>query len=374
MDKLLNFNRKTDKPGKIKISLVGDIFPANSHYTIGFGNGSHYINNANSEWEKHLQTVFCNSDLSFCNLEVPLIKNDTRVDESAFVGSNNFASSLKRIGINVVSIANNHILEEGAEGFNQTKNALLDSGLEAIGVNEGNLSNIYIYKKGELSIGFAGFNGINDIPNPKLYSELNIDSVYNTLEKMNSLGLNYKLLSFHWGQEYSNLPSTDQIEFAHKVIDYGADIIVGHHPHVIQPIEKYKNGLIIYSLGNFIFDFLFSKQFSTGMLVDVFLGMEGEIDFKFSKVLLEENMYVRVEQSKSFYKKIKKYNSKVEKIGSKTLKKYKGSHRFNYILNRLYQRILMKRKIIELLFFSRNRNKLVNNIMKRFKNKKNNSQ
>jgi poly-gamma-glutamate capsule biosynthesis protein CapA/YwtB (metallophosphatase superfamily) len=83
---------------------------------------------------------------------------------------------------------------------------------------------------------------------------------------MQSNNADIKILSFHWGNEYIHHPSLGQRNLAYKCIEAGADIIVGHHPHVIQPYEKYKEGHIFYSLGNFCFDNLQSKQTRTGMI------------------------------------------------------------------------------------------------------------
>lgn len=76
-------------------------------------------------------------------------------------------------------------------------------------------------------------------------------------------------MSLHWGNEYIHYPSISQIKLAHKIIDAGIDIIIGHHPHVIQPVERYKNGVIFYSLGNFLFDMLWSKKVRHGMIAKI---------------------------------------------------------------------------------------------------------
>jgi len=80
---------------------------------------------------------------------------------------------------------------------------------------------------------------------------------------------NLVIVSMHFGEEYQFQPSPNQTYLAHLAIDSGADLVIGHHPHFVQPIEKYKNGYIAYSLGNFVFDQGFSKETMKGLLLEV---------------------------------------------------------------------------------------------------------
>ena len=79
------------------------------------------------------------------------------------------------------------------------------------------------------------------------------------------------IVSFHWGEEYQNQPNKEQRYFAQLAIDSGADLVIGHHPHVVQPVEKYKNSWIAYSLGNFVFDQSFSEKTMKGFLLEVII-------------------------------------------------------------------------------------------------------
>jgi gamma-polyglutamate biosynthesis protein CapA len=346
----------------IKISLVGDIFPSNTTYTKGFGNGSRFLQDYGKELENQLKKIFNDSFISFGNLEAPLIEDHAIVNYNSFAGSKYFAKTLKNIGFNIVSIANNHILEKGKEGFLSTKDALSIAGVNYVGAFNESKSNIVVFEKDKRKFGFAAFNVIQDIPNPNVHADLNMENIKKTLDEMISLKIDYKLLSFHWGNEYINIPSHDQIKIAHSTIDYGANIIIGHHPHVIQPIERYNNGIIIYSLGNFIFDFLFSKEFKLGMLIDLYINGNNKIDYEVSEVRLEEYSPKIIINSTQLLNKLNNYQNKMNNLSSQSNEVYIHYYNNKLKLNHLYQRIMMKIKLIQLMIFSKYRKQLLKNI------------
>ncbi len=169
--------------------------------------------------------------------------------------------SLKNMGFRMVSIANNHIYDYGEKGLADTINNLENKKIayvgagknrkEAFNVKEIEIDNI---KAGVLARTFtceAANSGFRD-DEPQA-AELNRNRL---LEYIKSIRDNYNLLVIllHFGYEYCEYPMYEDVLFCRKLIDTGADIIVGHHPHVVQGIEKYKNGIIAYSLGNFLFD------------------------------------------------------------------------------------------------------------------------
>ena len=348
-----------------KVTLVGDIFPSNLVYTKRFGNGSLFLKNVDNTWAAGTKKLLMNSDIVFGNLESPLIKDEEFVDSSSFAGSEKFATTLKDLGFDVVSIANNHILEQGLEGFLNTQSALNEAKVNYVGAFNDKKSNIIVIEKNGLRFGLAAFNAIKDIVNPNLHADLTLNNIVKTIDEMNTLGLDYKLLSFHWGNEYINIPSHEQISLAHSVIDYGADVIIGHHPHVIQPIERYKNGIIIYSLGNFVFDNPYSKQFKLGMLIELFFNKGEKIDYKVLEVKLSRKRINSVFQSSNLNKKLNKYESQMLNLFDSSENDYIKFYKRKLRQNHLYQRILMKLNILEQLIFSSNRIQLFKNVFER---------
>ena len=350
----------------VKISLVGDIFPANSTYTKRYGYGSLSVNNTGESWEKNLYGMFKDSDIVFGNLEVPLIDDPQIVDNNAFVGSKEFAIILKKLGFDVLSIANNHILGYGSGGLKSTLNALSNECISYAGVYDDKKSNIAIIKKDNIKFGFAAFNAIQDLHNPDLLADLTLENIKKTLDEMKALNLDFKLLSFHWGNEYSNIPSFDQIRLARDIINYGADIVIGHHPHVIQPVERYKHGIIIYSLGNFIFDFPFSNQFKTGMLVELNIEAGRKIESVISGIRLHQEKINYIDLSSQFRRKLNRYTVNLSRLSGKTRNDYMKHYNKKLAVNHFWQRVLMKRKLLILLFFSNHRKQILKNIYDRF--------
>jgi poly-gamma-glutamate synthesis protein (capsule biosynthesis protein) len=92
------------------------------------------------------------------------------------------------------------------------------------------------------------------------------------------------IVGIHWGEEYINTPTERQKEFGHKIIDWGASVLVGHHPHVIEPAEKYNGGLIVYSLGNFVFDQNFSKETMEGNILYITFKENGVEEYSLQKI------------------------------------------------------------------------------------------
>ncbi len=357
-------------PDKVaKITLVGDIFPSNLVYTRKFGNGSLFLNGIDNNWAERTKDLFADSEIVFGNLEAPLIKDEEYVNNSSFAGSGKFGAVLKSLGFDVVSIANNHILEQGQEGFFNTQSALQDAKVNYVGVFNDGKSNIVVLEKGGLKFGFAGFNAIKDIANPNLHADLTLENVIRTLDEMNALGLDYKLVSFHWGNEYINIPSYEQISLAHSVIGYGADVIIGHHPHVIQPIERYKKGIIIYSLGNFIFDNPFSKQFKLGMMIELFCSKEKKIDYKAFEVKLNGEKINSVSSSLNLQEKLNKYESQMHNLICTSKDDYIKYYKSKLRRNHQYQRLLMKIHLLRMILLSNNRKQLINNVFDRVSGK-----
>ena len=161
-------------------------------------------------------------------------------------------------GFNILSLANNHIMQHGQKGLENTIDILNKHGIKYIGVEipKMNICNRATFDIRGLSICFLGYNLRPQqyfIDQP-LYVEGNFDKIANDIEQVKTQ-TDLIVISLHWGDEFVNQPSPEQIVLAHKIIDCGADIILGHHSHILQGVETYKGKIIAYSLGNFIFDF-----------------------------------------------------------------------------------------------------------------------
>jgi poly-gamma-glutamate synthesis protein (capsule biosynthesis protein) len=193
------------------------------------------------------------ADITFGNLESPLINNcPTTSIGMVFCGRKEAVEGLKFGGFDVLSIANNHILNHGQEGRRQTMELLDKSGIAAA-------SDQLITKQfGNITFGFLAFDLVT-YPKALVVEEV----------KKNANKVDILIVSLHWGAEYQKEPTSTQRQLARQIIDAGAKVIVGHHPHVTQPTEKYHDGLIFYSLGNFVFDQPWSEETKKGKIAKV---------------------------------------------------------------------------------------------------------
>ena len=196
-------------------------------------------NNDNSYFFKGVKSIFGADDLTLVNLETTLTASNKMARKKfRFKGDPAYVSILKEGSIEMVNISNNHIYDYLHKGYEDTLATLSNAGIQYSG--EGNTA--YYTAKGIriASIGYTGWS--TSIKNRLLGDIKNV--------RQNA---DIVVVSFHWGAERSYYPNDIQIELGRSSIDAGADIVVGHHPHVIQGIEYYKGRYIVYSLGNFCF-------------------------------------------------------------------------------------------------------------------------
>ncbi|MFF2878016.1 CapA family protein [Gottfriedia sp. NPDC057991] len=240
-------NNNTAKPENIettiKISAAGD-------FTLGSDEDFQYINSFPAEANKNglayftkgLNNIFKQDDLSTVNLETTLTNAKIRATKTfRFKGNPSYAKILTLSGIEAVNLANNHSHDYMQKGFEDTINNLKKEKIGYFGYNDQYVTTI----KG-VKVAALGYEGWNDSP------ELRI-KINNDIQNLRKNGVKIILIHFHWGIERDYVPNSTQKNLAHYAIDHGADLIVGHHPHVVQGIEEYKGKFIVYSLGNFMF-------------------------------------------------------------------------------------------------------------------------
>jgi len=202
-------------------------------------------------------------DIVFGNLEGPVVgePQDYSHQSLKFAFGTESLEALSSAGFNLLSLANNHASDMGKDGFEKTKKYLKEYQIDFIG-------NPFYYQPNSKNVPFIAENIIFTAFNQILPYEMKDEEMINTVKEMHSLNPNkFLIISLHWGKEYQLNHSLAQQKLAHQIIESGADLIIGHHPHVVQNIEKYKEKIIFYSLGNFIFDQYFSKETQQGLAV-----------------------------------------------------------------------------------------------------------
>nr|WP_204617195.1 CapA family protein [Desulforadius tongensis] len=190
---------------------------------------------------KKVAAIFKNDDLTIANLETTLTNAVVRADKKfAFAGKPEYGGILVSGGIDAVNLANNHTMDYLQQGYADTV-AVLD----ALGIGYfGN--NIKLIKRVKgVNVGMLGYRGWWDNQRIKTQIKTDIASLKQQAPVV--------IVSFHWGEERANYPNSVQKNLGRWAIDSGADLVLGHHPHVIQGIENYKGKIIVYSLANFVF-------------------------------------------------------------------------------------------------------------------------
>lgn len=187
----------------------------------------------------NVRTYFENDDCTFINLEGVLANNGTPEDKKfTFRGPTKYINIMTSSSVEVANLSNNHTFDFGAEGYKSTVNTLKENQICYI---EKNRTALYTTQSG-LTIGMYG-----------VYFMIDEKDAQSDINELKEAGADIIVAAVHWGIEREYTPNNTQKYIAHKLIDFGVDIVWGHHPHVLQPIEQYKNGTIYYSLGNFSF-------------------------------------------------------------------------------------------------------------------------
>ncbi len=229
--------------GTLTLSAVGDC-TLGSDYRVKGAEGT--FDAAMKAWNDDssvpyagVREVLSRDDLTIANLEGPLSHAKPAVNHTfVFNGRPEYAEALAKGSVEMVNLANNHAGDFGPDGMKQTIESVEDAGVGSFGngrIDVRTVKGIEVVNMGYLG-GGKGTRGqvVKDVKKHKRPDNLVI-------------------VSFHWGVEGLNVPTDDQRTMAHAVIDAGADLILGHHPHVLQGIETYKGHHIVYSLANFVF-------------------------------------------------------------------------------------------------------------------------
>ncbi len=215
----------------------------------------------NPERFQEVTPILNNSNMVFANLEVPVKASESVNEHKNFIHYSlpePTEQLLKLLNIGCVSLANNHIYDCKLDGLKATIGILDKLGIYHTGAGwkQEHIEPVIIEKDG-LNVAFLAYVDKSTNPKTESYPELLINyfEINRVIEEINKLKGNVDkiICSIHWGVDYSYYPTPQQRVIAKKLIDAGADIIMGHHPHTLQPYEKYKEGYIFYSLGGLTF-------------------------------------------------------------------------------------------------------------------------
>lgn len=236
-------NAAVSSPVSLTLSVVGDC-------TLGTDETFDYDTSLNAYYENYgadyflqnVKDIFSTDDLTIANFEGTLTDSDEREDKTfAFKAPASYASILTGGSVEAVNTANNHSHDYGDQSFDDTLAALDDAGIVHFGYDETAVMDV----KG-IKVGLVGIY--------ELYDHLEREQqLKDNIAKVKADGAQLIVVIFHWGNETETVPDSSQTTLGRIAIDEGADLVCGHHPHVLQGIETYKGRNIVYSLGNFCF-------------------------------------------------------------------------------------------------------------------------
>lgn len=234
----------TAEPVSITVSMVGDCTlgtDVNFDQSTSF-DAFYQMKNDPGYFFQNVKDIFTADDLTVANMEGTLTtSNDRQQKTFAFKGNPSYTEILTQGGVEATNLANNHSHDYGDQSYEDTIQYLEATGITTFGYDRTAVMDV----KG-IKVGLIGIYELKDGLGRQ-------QQVIDTIQEVKDQGAQVIIVSFHWGTEKSNIPDDIQKTLAHLAVDQGADLVVGHHPHVLQGIEKYQGKNIVYSLGNFCF-------------------------------------------------------------------------------------------------------------------------
>jgi poly-gamma-glutamate capsule biosynthesis protein CapA/YwtB (metallophosphatase superfamily) len=280
---------KPKPPPEATLVAVGDIMLSRAVATRMRRHGYDYPFASTSEFMR-------GADIAFGNLETAITEGPEVLPfEMSFRADPESAKALRDAGFDVLSLANNHTPNFDEKGLVDTIFYLDEAGIVHVGAGTDSEANRakFIEANG-IRFAFLAYNDDDVVPASYEATETRRGTAFMHTERMKAAVQNARsaadivIVSMHAGDEYEPFPNDSQTAFAHAAIDSGAELVLGHHPHVVQTMEVYKGKYIFYSLGNFIFDQMWSRETREGLAVKATFRKDGLTGVTFHPVLIED--------------------------------------------------------------------------------------
>lgn len=234
---------KSDEPIQITVSSMGDCtLGTDENFNPSTSFNAYYNAQGPDYFFKNVRSILEEDDLSIINLEGTFTDSDQRQEKTfAFKADPEYVSILTGSSIEAANLANNHSRDYGEESYTDTVETLEQAGIASFGYDQ-----VDILEVNGVKVGLTGIYELAEHLDKQ-------EDVRTNIAALKEAGAQVIIVNFHWGIEKEYLPNDTQKTLAHLAIDEGADLVIGHHPHVLQGIERYKGKYIAYSLGNFSF-------------------------------------------------------------------------------------------------------------------------
>lgn len=213
---------------------------------------------------KNVASQLKSADYTVVNLENPFLDScQPTLQGMIFCGNPQAVQGLNYAGVDLASLANNHALNQGFTGWQQTVQTLKDHDVQPLGLTSQPVTTTHQQQK----IAWLAYTdlGVTNANQQPLISAAQVETIQQEIEQAQEEA-SLVIVFFHWGNEYTSQPSQRQRQLAHASIKAGADLVIGNHPHWVQSLEWYQGKLIVYSHGNFIFDQMWSQETKQGMV------------------------------------------------------------------------------------------------------------
>jgi poly-gamma-glutamate synthesis protein (capsule biosynthesis protein) len=288
---------KVEQKAKVTLVAVGDVMLSRSV--------EERMRERNDYTYPFLKTadILRGADIAFGNLETPITEGEPArpaggpvlPGEMMFRADPKVVEGLVYAGFDVLSLANNHLPDAGQKGLLDTFEYLDEVGISYVGAGEDDAKarRPVIKEVNGLSFAFLAYNDSDVVPPGYFASsdragtaQMNIETLREDISRVGDQA-DFVIISMHSGTEYAPEPNDRQVAFARAVIDAGATLVLGHHPHVVQTSERYKNGYIVYSLGNFVFDQMWSLETRQGLIAEFTFSQDGIEKADLTPVIIE---------------------------------------------------------------------------------------
>lgn len=284
----------------LKISAVGDISLGDHPVCVGHGMRSAFSRRGFSILEE-MTECFEGADIVIGNLET--VTSDVGLESRKLAsfemrGNPEHLRFLNQVGIDVLGVANNHAMQHGEPAFWDTVSNIRKSGMDVIGLEASGSTNVHVISHGGLdshlfNVSLRPEEWAEDKDSLPYSNRQDHKALLAEVERLRANCPGFLICSIHWGLEFLDYPSTRQVEFGRALVDAGVDVVFGHHSHVVQPVERYKKGLIFYSLGNFVFD-LWSDSTKQTLVANVELEVGEPPRFSWVPVIIGSDFCLRV--------------------------------------------------------------------------------
>jgi gamma-polyglutamate biosynthesis protein CapA len=277
----------------VVLHAVGDIALGDHPLCTGFGTHSRSRRKPAAFPFAHVSGVLSSADLRFGNLECTLSERGLRPHDYHSVqmrGHAGYVAGLVDSGFDVLNVANNHSMQHGPGPFEDTVNMLRNAGISVCGVRHGGASAPVAVTVHDLRVAFLGYSlrPRQYFTEEPLYAEGRVEGIVADVGAVRA-NCDVLVVSLHWGDEFIDRPSPADVQLAHAVVDAGADLIIGHHPHVLRGVERYGRGWIVYSLGNFVCDMLWDEELRETAICECRLTAAGVADLRLVPVRINDD-------------------------------------------------------------------------------------